>query len=116
MLSASERLKKISGWKATDELIAHCQDKIKEIEAREEENRLNAERKREELRVAEEKAAKKRRKIIAISASIVCVMLVFWIALTTAIIPNIKLDKAMELISAEKYAEAYNILLELDKF
>lgn len=116
MLSAIKLLKKISGWKDTDELIAHCQDKIKEIEAREEENRLNAERKREELRVAEEKAAKKRRKIIAISASIVCVMLVFWIALTTAIIPNIKLDKAMELISAEKYAEAYNILLELDNY
>ena len=116
MLSAIKLLKKISGWKDTDELIAHCQDKIKEIEAREEENRLNAERKREELRIAEEKAAKKRRKITIIVSSLACVLIVFLFLMNIVIKPSVNYNKGIKLFETGDYDNALEVFSALGNY
>ena len=105
--SAIRRLESISGWKDADEQIYACQKKIEELKAKEEAERLEAERKAEDRRIAAEKAAKKRKKIIAIITPIVVACIAFLIVLTTAIIPNGKYNAAMELYNAQKYEDAY---------
>lgn len=96
----------ISGWKDADEQIYACQRKIEEIKAKEEADRLEAEYKAEERRIAAEKAAKKRKKIIVIGTPVVCACIVFLIVLTKVIIPNNKYSSAVSLMNDEKYDEA----------
>lgn len=86
----------ISGWKDSDEQIYACQKKIEEIKAKEEADRLEAERKAEERRIAAEKAAKKRKKAFAIGTPIVAACIAFVIVLTTVIIPTAKYNRAVE--------------------
>ncbi|MCR5041315.1 MAG: toll/interleukin-1 receptor domain-containing protein [Clostridia bacterium] len=97
----------ISGWKDADEQIFACRRKIEEIKAKEEADRLEAERKAEQARLAAEKAAKKRKKVIAITTPIVIACIAFLIVLTTVIIPSGKYNSAMELYNAQKYEDAY---------
>ncbi len=103
----------ISGWKDVDEQIYACQKKIEEIKAKEEADRLEAARKAEERRIAREKAAKKRKKIIAITTPIVCACIAFLIVLTTVIIPKQKLNKAMSMLDSGNYDSAYALLKEI---
>ena len=103
----------ISGWKDADEQIYACQRKIEEIKAKEEADRLEAEYKAEERRIAAEKAAKKRKKIIAIGTPILCVCVLFVILLIKVIIPKAKYNKAMSLIDLGDYDSAYALLEEL---
>ena len=98
--SAIRMLESISGWKDADEQINTCQLKIKEL-------KLEAERKAEERRIAAEKAKKKIKKIITITAPIVCVLIVFLVLLKTVIIPQYKLNKATQLIDSGDYDSAY---------
>ena len=92
----------ISGWKDADEQICTCQRKIEEIQAREEDWRLKAERKAEEARIAAEKAAKKRKRAIAIGVPI-CI---FVFLLVTVILPSHNYNKAVTLMEAGQYEEA----------
>jgi len=87
----------ISGWKDADEQVYACQRKIEEIKTKEEADRLEAQRKAEEKRIADEKAAKKRKKVIAITTPIVCACIAFLIVLTTVIIPKQKLKKSNDI-------------------
>lgn len=103
----------ISGWKDADEQIYACQRKIEEIKAKEEADRLEAEYKAEERRIAAEKAAKKRKKIIAIGTPILCACVLFVILLIKVIIPKAKYNKAMSLIDLGDYDSAYALLEEL---
>lgn len=100
----------ISGWKDADEQIYACQRKIEEIKAKEEADRLERERQAEQRRIAAEKAAKKRKRIIAITAPIVVACIAFLIVLTTVIIPQQKLNKAIALIDSGDYKAAYLLL------
>ena len=77
--------------------------------ARAEQERIDSENKR----IAEENAAKKRKRIIAITAPIVIACLAFLIALTSVIIPNQKLNKALGLIDSGDYEAAYALLEEI---
>ena len=95
----------ISGWKDADEQIYACQRKIEEIA-----DRLERERQAEQRRIAAEKAAKKRKRIIAITAPIVVACIAFLIVLTTVIIPQQKLNKAIALIDSGDYKAAYLLL------
>ncbi len=88
----------ISGWKDADEKICACQKKIEEIIA------------------AEEKLMKQIKKIAAIVTSIICVAIVIGIILNNVIIPNVKYNKAVELMENEKYVEAYEYLIALDGY
>ena len=106
--------RKIAGWKDADERIALCQKRIGEIKAKEEADRLEMERQAEEKRIADEIAAKKRKKVISIAAPIVCVCIAFVILLTQVIIPQQKYNKAMGMIDTGEYETAYMLLDELN--
>ena len=113
--SAIRKFETISGWKDADEKIYACQKKIEEIKAKAEAERLEAERKAEEHRIAVEKAKKKAKKVFIAIASVACVCAVFLILLKTVIIPKQKYNQAMKLISSGDYDSAYELLEELGK-
>ena len=111
--SAIRMLESISGWKDADEQIYACQKKIEELKAKAEAERLEAERKAEEHRIAVEKAKKKAKKVFAIGTPIVCACFAFVLVLITVIIPKQKHNQAMELISSGDYDSAYELLEEI---
>ena len=111
--SAIRMLESISGWKDADEQIYACQKKIEELKAKEKAERLEAERKAEEHRIAVEKRKKKAKKVFIAIASVACVCAVFLILLRTVIIPKQKYNQAMELISSGDYDSAYELLEEI---
>ena len=103
---AIQMFRSISGWKDADEQICACQKRIEEIKAKEKAERLEAERKAEERRIAANKARRKRKKAFVIGAPIVCACIAFVIVLTTVIIPKQKYNKAIHLLDSGDYAEA----------
>ena len=122
--SAIRMFESISGWKDADEQIYACKKKIEELKAKEEAERLEAERKAEaerlererkaeEHRIAVEKAKKKAKKVFIAIASVACVCAVFLILLKTVIIPQYKLNKATQLIESGDYEAAYELLEEI---
>ena len=122
--TAIKDFQKIPGWKDADEQIVACQKKIEEIKAKEEadrieaerkaeEERLEAERKAEERRLAAEAAKKKAKKIALIASPIVVACVIFVIVLTTVIIPKQKFNKAMSLLDSGDYDSAYALLEEI---
>jgi hypothetical protein len=70
--------------------------------------------KEEEARIAEEKAAAKRKRALAIVTPIVVACIAFAIVLTTLIIPGQKLNKAIALIDSGDYKAAYIFLDSFD--
>ena len=114
--SAIKTFRTIPGWKDADDQILACERKIEEIKAKEEADRLERERKAEKARIAEEKAAKKRKITIAIVIPIVALCIAFVIVLTTVIIPNQKYNAAVELYNAGKYEEAIAAFTALDGY
>lgn len=113
---AIQIFKTISGWKDTDEQIIICQRKIEELKAKEEVELLEAKRKAEERRIAAEKAAKKRKKIIAIALPIVCVCVAFIIVLNTVIIPNSNYKSALALYKSGDYDNAITAFQSLNGY
>ena len=102
--SAIRMLESIPGWKDADEQIYACKKNIEELKAKEEAERLEAERKaeaerlererkEEEHRIAVEKAKKKAKKVFIAIASVACVCAVFLILLKTVIIPKQRINK-----------------------
>ena len=114
--AAIKTFRTIPGWKDADYQILACQRKIEEIKAKEEADRLERERKAEEARIAEEKAAKKRMRAIAIVTPIIVACIAFVIVLTTVIIPNQKYAAAVELYEAGKYEDAIAAFTALDGY
>ena len=88
---------------------------IKDIKPKEEAGQLENERRDQEHLIDAENTAKKRKKIIAITASIAAAFIAFLFVLTTVIIPNKKLNKAKELLASGEYEAAYVILEEIGK-
>ena len=122
--SAIRMFESIPGWKDADEQIYACKKKIEELKAKQEAERLEAERKaeaerlererkEEEHRIAVEKAKKKAKKVFAIGTPIVCACIAFVLVLITVIIPKQKYNQAMELISSGDYDSAYALLEEI---
>ena len=111
--SAIRMLESISGWKDADEQIYACQKKVEELKAKEKAERVEAERKAEEHRIAVEKAKKKAKKVFAIGTPIVCACIAFVLVLITVIIPKQKYNQAMELIASGDYDSAYALLEEI---
>lgn len=104
--AAAEKFHSIPGFEDADTLAEECRKQA-------EERRLEAEHKADERRIAAGKAAKKCKKIIAITAPIVCACVAFVILLTQVIIPKQKLNKAMSMIDSGDYDAAYAMLEEL---
>ena len=97
---AIKRFETIRDWRDSSEQIVLCQQKIAELEAKKERERL---------------AAKRNKKIAMIVTSIVCaIIIVFIIVLNTVIIPNGKYNDAIALMEAGKLDEAYSIFKGID--
>ena len=106
---AIEMFKSISGWKDADEQIIACQNKIKEIKKKEEDDRIEKERQAK----AE---AKRKQKIAIITTPILCAIAAFIIILFTVIVPSAKYNNAIELMDKGQDLEAYFIFKELDGY
>ena len=91
--SAIRMFESIPGWKDANEQIYACKKKIEELKAKQEAERLEAERKAEEHRIAVEKRKKKAKKVFIAIASVACVCAVFLILLKTVIIPKQRINK-----------------------
>ena len=110
--AAAEIFESIPGWRDADEQAALCKSKYKQLkEKAEKEKQENLEK-----RLAAEKAAKKRRKIIAIGTSGLCVCIALVIILITVIIPNHKYRTAISLINDGKAVEAYKSFTALNGY
>ncbi len=114
--SAIKLFESISGWKDADEQIHNCKQKIEELKARAEAERLEKERKAEIARIEAEKRVKLAKKIAIITTPIICAVIAFVIILDTVIIPNGKYNDAVALMSAGKIVEAYEALIALDGY
>jgi tetratricopeptide (TPR) repeat protein len=101
--AAIEALKAMKGYKNSEALAAKCVDEIKRITEAE---RKEAERKAEEQRIAEELAAKKRKKITIIAGVAACLCIVIVALITQVIIPNNKSNNAVALMNNGNYEEA----------
>ena len=108
---AIDAFRTISGWKDTDEQIYACQRKIEEIKAQEEADLLERERRAEEKRIAKERAAKKRKKTIAIVIPILLACVAFVLILTNIIIPNKQYREALEYCKGIQGASVGDIIL-----
>ena len=85
------------------------QDQLNTIRSQAESNALHS-RKEEKARIAEEKAAEKRKRTIAIIIPVLVACIAFGIVLATLIIPGQKLNKAKTLIDSGDYKAAYILL------
>ena len=94
--SAIKELKSISGWKDSDEQIALCQNRIEEIKAKEEADRLEAERQAEKERIEKEKKAKMRKKALIVIVALTAVCVAVAVLFTMVIIPNHQYKEAIE--------------------
>lgn len=114
--AAISTFRKISGWRDADEQIYACRRKIEEIKARDEADRLEAERRVQERRIAAEKRKKKAKKIAAIVTPIAVACFAFLIVLATVIIPNGKYNDAISMLEKGDIINAYESLIALNGF
>ena len=110
--SAIKLFRSISGWKDADDLIVACNQKIEEIKAREEAEQLEQAHRWEQAQAR----AKRNKKIAALSAAALCLVIAFVIVLTTVIIPNNNYNKALALMEDGKYADAILAFEALDGY
>ena len=107
----------ISGWKDADEQITACKLKVEEIKAREEAERLEREHKSEQARIAAEKAARKRKRTVAIVAIIITTIIVASISLViirARKIASSEYERAVTLIDSGDYEAAFRVLKGLN--
>lgn len=88
--------KTIPGWRDADSQMYACQKRIEEIKAKNEKNK------------------KQLKRVVAITVPIICVCIAFVIVLTTVIIPQLKYNKAMNLLESGDYDSAYALLKEIN--
>ena len=87
--------KTIPGWRDADSQMYACQKRIEEIKAKNEKNE------------------KQLKRVVSIALPIICVCIAFVIVLTTVIIPQLKYNKAMNLLESGDYDSAYALLEEI---
>ena len=88
----------VRGWRDADDKIKECRERIAQKEAE---------------RIAEEKRAKRNKKIGAAVALVASVAILFAILYVTLISPALKRSEANKMLAAGDYADAYAILQEL---
>lgn len=114
---------KIPGWRDTEEQINICRRRIEELREEDKEiqsemaiqaekERLESERKAEEIRIAE----KKKKKIIKITVSLSCACIVILVIMVMVVIPNYRYHEATELLNTGKYSEAVAAFERLGDF
>lgn len=114
----------IRGFKDADKLLDVCEKNIKQRKMEKEAESLRAaalarevaREGNEKRRIADEKAAKMRKKVKTIFILILCIIIAFIVLLTTFIIPNGKYNEAMQLYNVGNYTEAMNIFKSLNGY
>lgn len=114
--SAIKLLESISGWKDADEQICVCNEKIEEIKAKAEAERMERKRQAEE----EERIYKRKKWILNIVASIVCIAMVlpfvFILIHDSAATRDKKYHDAVTLMGEGNLDDAYKIFKELGRY
>ncbi|MBO5746838.1 MAG: hypothetical protein J6S13_07080, partial [Clostridia bacterium] len=120
---ALEALAKVPGWKDADELAKNCNDRIKEIKAAQETERLEAERLAEVERQEEEKKqkeseerAKRNRKLALIILLPIIAVIIVLLLLFNVILPSIKYNSAISYMDDGEYTQAINLFEELGDY
>lgn len=114
--TAIKLFESIPGWKDADEKILQCQEKIENLKAKTERERLEKVRRAELAQIAKEKKIKLFKKIALVVSLIVVVMVAFIILLSTVIIPAVKYNEANALFNEGNVDEAYAIFNELENY
>ena len=133
MKEALSLFEQVSDYKDSSDYINKLPAEIKEAENKEEQNRIDRQKREEEKakkkaeeesaikalkekEEAEKKAKQKRNRIIALCTVGVIAIGIFLVILFTSIIPGSKYDDAKKLMNAGKYEEAYAAFSELGNF
>ena len=111
----SRAFQTIPGWKDADEQIVNCQRAIEEIKAKEEADRLEAQRQAEEYRAAKERAERKRKRNKVIAALVLCAFAAI-VAIFLKVIPDVKYNAAVKLINDGDIINAYDSLIALNDY
>ena len=117
--SAIAEFKKIPGWKDADQQIEICLQRIEELKAKAEADRLERERRAELARVAEAEATLKRTKrnmILAILAAVIAVTGILAYLFVTVWIPDSNYNAAYALMEQGKYEEAIDAFTALNGY
>lgn len=120
-------LASIPGWKNADEQIVACQNKIEEMKAQAEAERIEQERKAEEKRLERERQeeqerqekirrTKRAKKITGITLSSVAAVTIFLVLLFKLIIPESNYGKASALMESGNYFEASEVFKALGDY
>lgn len=107
--AAIELFESISGYKDADEQLTFCKKQIEEIREKEKSNQIKKKQRAKER-------LKKCKKISVIATPIICATIAFTILLNTSIMPNIKYNKAINLMESKKFEEALILFKELDNY
>ena len=99
---AIKALKAMNGYKDSDALVEQCEKTIENLKS--------------EVKKKQEKAAKRCKIIMAITASIVVTCIAFVIVLINVIIPNGKYNRAVTLMNNGKYEEAIAAFRAIDGY
>lgn len=110
------RFESIRGWRDADKKIQECSDRLAEIERKREEQRIADEKADKERRIAAQKAAEKKKRILSIAILAVIAVVAFVLVLIKVIIPNSKYNDAVALMDAGNSDEAYSIFQELGNY
>lgn len=113
---AISKLESIRGWRDADKRIQECSDRLAEIERKREEQRIADEKADKERRIAAQKAAEKKKRILSIAIPAVIAVVAFVLVLIKVIIPNSKYNAAVELMESGEIIEAYESLMAMDGY
>ena len=113
---AISKLESIRGWRDADKKIQECSDRLAEIERKREEQRIADEKADKERRIAVQKAAEKKKRILSIAIPAVIAVVAFVLVLIKVIIPNSKYNAAVELMESGEIIEAYESLMAMDGY
>lgn len=113
---AIAEFQKIPGWRDAGQQIEACREKIEQLEAKEEADRLEQERLAELARIEAEKRKKKRKKILIIAAIAAVVAIILTLLTVLWIIPTVRYNDAVGRMEKAEYEEAREILDSLGGF
>lgn len=99
------RFESIRGWRDADQKIIECRDGIAGIKKQE-----------EAKRIAAQKAAEKKKRILSIAIPVAIAVIALVIVLIKVIIPNSKYNAAVELMDSGEIIEAYESLMAMDGY
>lgn len=85
---AISKLESIRGWRDADKKIQECSDRLAKIERKREEQRIADEKADKERRIAAQKAAEKRKRILSIAIPAIIAVFAIILVVTKIIIPG----------------------------